>query len=60
MEDFAPKWVFRLLSYISVFTLGLYAASAKNGQSIELYRWLMTSGFGLMFYFLSLPKKDGN
>ena len=58
MGDFAPKWVFRLLSHISCFTMGLYVASSQGGQPIELYRWIMTPAFGIMFYILS--KKDGN
>jgi len=45
----------RTLSYISVFTIGLYASSQfKFSQEIEPYRWAMT--FLCFVFFLGMEK----
>jgi hypothetical protein len=49
----------RLLSYFSIFILGAYTCSAiRYHDSPELYRWILTSAFGVFFYYLSLPEKN--
>lgn len=53
-----PKWLCRLLSYISAFTYGLYCYSSIHGNPIEIHRWVMTGGFGIMFYLASLTPKQ--
>ena len=36
--------IFKTLSYISMFTLGLYASSQfRFGQQIEMHRWFITA-----------------
>jgi hypothetical protein len=35
----------------------MYALSAVKGNPPELYRVVMTVGFGLMFFIASLPDK---
>lgn len=49
-EGMFPKGLSKFLSYLSVFTLGLYTYGSLHGHPVEWYRWLLTSGFGLMFY----------
>jgi hypothetical protein len=57
MDDFPlPRWLCTALSYLSAFTLGLYAMSQKGGHSVEAHRWVLTSLFGLMFFFASRRK----
>ena len=56
MNDFIfPKWLSKLLSYLSVFTCGMYAYAAKLGNPPEIYRVVLTVTFGIMFYVQSLP-----
>ena len=51
------KYFYRVMSYISIFTLGLYASSEfRFNTSIELHRWVITSFFFL--FFLLLSSKD--
>jgi len=57
IEEIFPTWAWKLFSYISVFTLGMYAASSALGHPVEPYRWFITGGFGAMFFFFSLQKK---
>lgn len=52
-----PKWFCRLLSYISVLTIGAYLHATDNGEPVELHRWILTCFFGLMFYAMSLSEK---
>ena len=52
-----PTWLCKLLSYISAFTLGAYCYGSTHGNVPELYRWILTIMFGLMFYVMSLPDK---
>ena len=52
-----PKWLAKLLSYISAFTLGIYTYASTHGDPIEAHRWLLTSVFGLMFFLFSLSDK---
>lgn len=58
-ESTFPKWLAKMLSYIAIFGIGAYAcATFRYHQPIELYRWILTSVFGIFFYFLSLPEKN--
>jgi len=36
-------------------TIGIYLYSSTNGHPIELYRWILTIGFGVIFFIGSLP-----
>jgi len=52
-----PKIVPKILSYVSVFTLGLYAASQfKFAHQIELHRWVIT--FLCFVFFLMIEQKS--
>jgi hypothetical protein len=53
-----PRWLCKLLSYISTFTLGMYVYASTHGVVIEGYRWIATILFGTIFYICSLPKKQ--
>lgn len=58
-ESTFPKWLAKILSYLSMFVIGAYVCSAiRYHDSPELYRWILTSVFGIFFYFLSLPEKN--
>jgi hypothetical protein len=58
-EDFIfPRWLCRLLSYISVFTCGAYAYAAIHGHPPELYRVVLTCLFGIMFFVASINLKS--
>jgi hypothetical protein len=49
---------YRVMSYTSIFTLGLYAASEfRYNTPIELHRWVITSFFFLFFLLLSKNNK---
>lgn len=48
---------FRLLSYLSVYTLGLYVATEKYYGPIETYRWVTTFICFYMFLTLANIKK---
>lgn len=56
-DKMLPKWLCKLLSYITVFTCGGYAYAATHGNPPESYRVVLTCVFGLMFFILSLPDK---
>lgn len=57
MENF-PKTLSKILSIISAFMLGAYVTQEyKFNQPVELYRYLLTFIFGLMFYIHG-HKKD--
>lgn len=43
------KGFFRFMSYLSVFTLGIYASETKHGNTPEAHRWVLTILFGLFF-----------
>ncbi len=50
-----PKWVSKILSLMSAFMLGAYVTQEfKFNQPVEVYKYILTFIFGLMFYF------DGN
>jgi surface polysaccharide O-acyltransferase-like enzyme len=59
MNEFPfPKWLCRILSHISAFTIGIYCYNQLTlDKPIELHRWLLTILFGLMFFIGSLPDK---
>lgn len=53
------KGLAKLMSYASVFMLGVYTCCAlRYNDTPELYHWILTSMFGMFFYLLSLPEKD--
>ena len=57
MENF-PKTLSKILSIVSAFMLGAYVTQEyKFNQPVELYRYLLTFIFGLMFYIHG-HKKD--
>lgn len=50
--------IFKTLSYISMFTLGLYASSQfKHGEPVADYRWLITLFCFITFIILSSKNK---
>ena len=54
-----PKWLFRILSYLSAFNVGLYtAAQFKYHEDISLLNWTLTIGFGVVFWLMSLENKE--
>jgi hypothetical protein len=53
-----PKWIFKILSYLTVFLYGGYVYGANHGNNSELYHWIITALFGIFFYILSLPNKN--
>ena len=44
---------FRVLSYISAFTLGGYAKETKKSTPVEAYRWVITSLCFVLFLLAS-------
>jgi hypothetical protein len=52
-----PKWLSKLLALLSALVLGSYVARERDGEVIELYRYVLTFIFGLMFYIQG-HKKD--
>jgi len=57
MGDMFLKWVYRILSHVSAFTYGSYLYGHLHGNKVELYQWILTGLFGIMFFVLSLPDK---
>jgi len=56
-----PKWVYRILSHLSALTYGMYIyMAAHDHHSIDISRWIITGGFGIMFFVQSLPNKNEN
>lgn len=50
-----------ILALISTFTLGMYTISVLNNlREVEIHRWFLTGGFGLMFFIMGVEflKKD--
>jgi hypothetical protein len=46
-----PKWVSKLLVIMSAFMLGAYVTQEfKFDQPVEVYKYIITFVFGLMFY----------
>jgi CDP-diglyceride synthetase len=46
-----PRWVSKILALMSAFMLGAYVTQEfKFNQPIEMYRYILTFIFGLMFY----------
>ena len=58
-QEKANRILATILSYLSVFTIGGYVCQTiKYDEPVELYRWILTSIFGIFFYLLSLPTKE--
>jgi hypothetical protein len=51
-----PKWLSKLLALLSALILGSYVTREQYGEVIELYRYVLTFIFGLMFYILGHKK----
>lgn len=54
------KGLYEFFSYLSVFILGMYVYGSLNGHSPKLYQIVLTTGFGLYFYMLSLKDEDNS
>lgn len=51
------KYIYRIASYLGVFTLALYSSSQfKFGEPVELARWIITGFFCLIFIVLGWAK----
>lgn len=56
--DKFPKWLSKMLSLMSAFMLGAYVTQElKFNQPVELYRYVLTFFFGLMFFIHGNYKK---
>jgi hypothetical protein len=54
-----PKWLSWLLFYLSVLNLSAYATmEVILDKEVELYRYILTFIFGLMFYNLANKKEE--
>lgn len=54
-ERVFPKWISKILALMSAFMLGAYVTQEfKFDQPVEMYKYILTFLFGLMFYL------DGN
>lgn len=52
-----PKKLSKILSLMSAFMLGAYITQEyKFNQPVEVYRYILTFSFGLMFYLHSEQK----
>ncbi len=52
-----PKWMSKILAFMSAFILGAYVTQEfKFNQPVEMYRYVLTFMFGLMFYLDSERK----
>ena len=50
-ERLFPKWISKILALLSAFMLGAYVTQEfKFDQPVEMYRYVLTFLFGLMFY----------
>ncbi len=50
-ERIFPKWMSKILGLMSAFMLGAYVTQEfKFEQPVEMYRYILTFLFGLMFY----------
>jgi hypothetical protein len=50
-ERIFPKWMSKILALMSAFMLGAYVTQEfKFEQPVEMYRYILTFLFGLMFY----------
>lgn len=53
-----PRWIGTIFSYLAAFTYGMYVYGYFHGNKPELFQWIATGAFGLLFYFDSIsPKK---
>lgn len=43
--------------FLSAFNLGAYAYAQTHGHPIEIYKWIITLGFFLVFLFLDYSQK---
>lgn len=48
------------LSYLSVFTLGIYAYMSTHGVAVGPHRWFLTSIFAVYFFIVSKKNKQIN
>jgi len=55
-ERIFPRWLSKILSYLSAFNLGIYTYVSLHGQPVEFYRWFITIAIGLLFYLDSERK----
>jgi hypothetical protein len=54
-----PKWLAWTLCFLSIMTLSAYATEEiMFNKEIELYRYILTFIFGLMFYNMANKKED--
>ena len=54
-----PKWLSWSLTILSVFNLAAYATQELIlDKEVELYRYILTFVFGLMFYNMANKKED--
>jgi hypothetical protein len=54
-----PKWLSWLLFILSVFTLSAYATlEVIFDKEVEMYRYILTFIFGLMFYIMANKKEE--
>lgn len=50
-ERVFPKWISKILALMSAFMLGAYVTQEfKFDQPVEMYKYILTFLFGLMFY----------
>jgi len=50
-ERIFPKWMSKILALMSAFMLGAYVTQEfKFDHPVEMYRYILTFLFGLMFY----------
>lgn len=45
-----PRWLSTILSYLAAFIVGAYTYGFFNGHKPQLHQWILTIGFGIIFY----------
>lgn len=54
-----PKWLSGILCILSIITLSAYATEEiLFDNEVELYRYILTFIFGLMFYNMATKKEE--
>lgn len=53
------KYIYLILSYLGIFTIGAYCATVVDGHLIKLYQWLITITL-VIFFFALYQEKDLN
>lgn len=54
-----PKWLSWTLFVLAIFNLSAYVTTEiMFGKEVELYRYILTFIFGLMFYKLANKKEE--